>query len=121
MDTDHFIASKESREYCDILFSKLNKLIPNLQRSQSKEWCGFFKQGRSRFAYINHRKRLSRVEVWFLGDTSTLQKSNGLQVEERQPTTGGFGKQYQARFFIDAPSQIDEAVKILYEISYQKS
>jgi hypothetical protein len=121
MDTGHSLASEKSKELCDLLFSKLKKLIPDLQISPSKRWCGFFKKGLSRFAFVNHRKRLSRIEVWCLGDPEVLQKNARLHVEERKATTGGFGILYQARFFVDAPSQIDEAVHILFEISYPKS
>jgi len=118
MIPDHLLAGKKSKEFCDFLFSKLKELIPNLQRKQSKEWCGFYEQGRSQFAFINHRKRLCRIEVWCLGDPVNLKRSNKLCVEERKPSTGGFARLYQARFFIDDPSQIDEAVQILYGVSY---
>lgn len=121
MNTDHTLASDESKEFCDVLFAKLSELIPNLQRMSSKRWCGLFQQGRSRFTYVNHRKRLSRVEVWCLGNPADLKKHSKLDIEERQPTTGGFGKLYQARFFIDAHSQIENAVQTLYRVSFPNS
>ena len=121
MDDGHTFASEKSKELCNILFSKLKKLIPDLQRKQSKRWCGFFKKGRSRFAYVNHRKRLSRIEVWCLGDPVELQKNEGIHIEERKETTGGFAILYKARFFVDEPSQIDDAAHILFEVSYPKS
>lgn len=64
---------------------------------------------------------MSRIEVWCLGNPTTLQNNTHLKVEPRQPTTAGWGKDFQARFFIDSPSDVESASKVLYTISYPLS
>ena len=72
--TGHAQAALESKALCDLLFSSLAKTVPRLSRSESERWCALYREDERRFAYVNHRKRLSRVEVWCLGDPSDLRR-----------------------------------------------
>ena len=119
--SDHTDCSPESRSLCDALFSGLRGRIPQLNRSQSLRWCAFFSSARNRFAYINHRKRMSRIQIWCLGEPAVLISATNLLVELRTPTTGGFAKQFQAKFFLDDILDIDAAVQLLYDVSFRMS
>jgi len=119
--SDHMEASEESKSLCDKLYERLSKRISNLQRVETQRWCGLYQPNRNRFAYINHRKRMHRIEVWCLGDPTELQRNTTLNVKPRQPTTGGFSALFQARFFVDHPSEIETACDLLYQISYRLS
>jgi len=119
--SDHEEACDESKALCDRLFECLSQRIPNLNRVETIRWCGLYQQGRNRFVYVNHRKRMSRIEVWCLGDPAELQSITTLNVEHRQPTTGGWGELFQSRFFVDHLSEIDPACELLYQVSYRLS
>ena len=119
--SDHTEASLESTVLCDKLYECLSKCILNLKKVQKQRWCGFYQQDRKRFAYINHRKTMSRIEVWCLGDPIELQESTRLNVEPRNPSSGGFGTQFEARFFVDSISDIDSACELLFTVSYRSS
>src|SRR3990172_7049038 len=96
----HNQASDESRRMCLELYELLSKSISNLERTESQQWCGLAQSGRSKFAYINHRKRMSRIEIWCMGDPADLQRHTRLKVQKRRPTTGGFGKRIQRVFLL---------------------
>ena len=119
--SDHSESCDESRALCDALFRGLSQKISDLQASRSMRWCGFFQSGRKRFAYINHRKTMARIEVWCLGEPGELAANPSLAVVPRTPTSGGFGEQFQARFLADGPSEIDAAIELLYRLSYPLS
>lgn len=70
----HSEASYGSQHLCQKLFDNLAISIPRLKRQQTKRWCALFEPGRNRFAYVSHRKRLSRIEVWCSGDVDKLTK-----------------------------------------------
>lgn len=115
--TDHSNSCNASSKLCDQLFELLARSIPKLRRSQSMRWCGLFQEGKKRFAYIEHRKTMQRIEVWCLGDPVELNEKSSIAVYSRKPTTSGFAN-FQARFFVDSPSDINDAFQILYEVSY---
>lgn len=114
----HHSASEGSRRMCERLESTLVSRIPNLLRSESNQWCGFSQAGGSKFAYVNHRKKMHRIEIWCMGEPDELQSYTQLQVHKRQPTTGGFGKKYQARVFLDSPEYIEEVANMLFKVSF---
>lgn len=115
--SDHTEASQEARILCDLLLEELGSRIPNLKRKQSKRWCGIFQSGRKRFAYVNHRRIMSRLEIWCLGKPSDLQHKSHLRIIPRKDTNSGFGI-FQSRFFIENESQVSEAAKLLADVSY---
>ena len=119
--SDHDQSYSESQELCDALLSVLAGRIPSLRTSQSERWCGFFEEGKRRFAYVNHRKRMNRIEVWFLGEPEELSDYSASGVELRSPTTGGFGRQFQARMFLDNTQQVNEVANLLVDVSYRLS
>jgi hypothetical protein len=92
-----------------------------LQRSQSAKWCGYFEKGNKRFAYVNHRKEQNRIEVWFLGEVDDESKYPHLDIQARTPTSGGFGRDFGARFFLDSLDRIPEAGKLLLNVSHAAS
>jgi hypothetical protein len=119
--SNHDEACVESSQLCDRLFEGLSKKIPYLQKSESQKWCSYFELGKRRFAYIGHRKTARRIEIWCLGDPSVLQEKTELMIEPRKPTTGGFGEQFQSRFYLDKSSEIRSAVHLLYSISFKQT
>lgn len=117
----HHSAAEISRRMCEHLQSTLSSRIPNLIRSESTQWCGLSQAGRNRFAYVNHRKRMYRIEVWCMGDPAQLQLHTRLNVQTRQPTTGGFGERFQARVFVDSNDYIEEIAEMLFRVSFPLS
>lgn len=117
----HSESCDESRDLCDALFQRLSRRIEHLQRSQSMRWCGFFEEGRKRFAYVNHRKRMTRIEVWCMGEPDDLVKLSHLPIKPRTATSGEFGQDFQARFFVNNLSEIDSAAELLGLVSYRLS
>ena len=61
---------------------------------------------------------MSRIEVWFLGKPEELSDYSALGFELRNPTTGGFGRQFQARVFVDSASQVAPLAELLFNVSY---
>lgn len=119
--SDHTEACQESKALCDKLYEHLSRRIPNLKRAQTTRWCGLYQSDKTRFGYINHRKNMSRIEVWCLGDPAELQSNSSLKIIPREETRGGWGKGFQARFFVDDTSQIDPACDVMYQVSYRLS
>jgi hypothetical protein len=66
--SNHIEACRSSSILCESLFKCLSTRIPNLQRVEIKSWCGFFGEGKRRFAYISHRINMDRIEIWCMGD-----------------------------------------------------
>ena len=106
---------------CDELFLQLRTKITDLQRASSLRWCGFFQQGKKRFAFVSHRRRNERLEIWFLGEAESLDAYPSLNIRQRTPTSGGFGKDFKSRFYLDDTSQLEEAVDLLFNVSYHAS
>ncbi len=103
-----------SRALCDKLFEVLSKTIDGLQRTQVKTWCCYCGPSRrKRFAYVTHRVRARRIEVWFLGNTGAAPNYPGLDIRPRAPTEGTYGTNYQARFSVEDESQIAAAADLL--------
>ena len=117
----HKRASEESRRMCEALEQLLARKIANLVRSESEQWCSLNEVGRSKFAYINHRRRMHRIEIWCMGDPENLQRHTKLKVQKTLPTTGGFGDRYQARVFVDSPSYIEDVANMLMLVAYPMS
>lgn len=116
--SDHTESCSQSQDLCDALFAQLVRKIPHLQRSQSARWCALFEDGRKRFAYVTHRKRMNRIEVWCLGEFEQLEEHSDLPVKPRTPTTSGW-RGFGGRIFVDDISQIDAAAELLCQVSYQ--
>jgi len=119
--SDHAEASPDSKAICDRLFGGLSSRILNLRRVESQRWCGVYQDGRRRFAYVNHRKGMSRIEIWCLGEPEELQKRTGLTINPRNPTTGGFGAAFSSHFFVDGFADADAACDVLFAVSFRLS
>jgi hypothetical protein len=117
----HTEASYESQYLCEKLFEMLLSRIPQLNRKQTKQWCALYDFGRNRFAYVSHRKRLSRIEVWCSGDVDELKKYSSIDVIPRDEIRGGWEEKFPARFVIDDESDIPAACDLLFNISYRAS
>ena len=115
--SDHAEAGTESRELCELLYRSLAKMVPGLNHSESERWCALYREDERRFVYVNHRKRMSRLEVWCLGDPSELQRNTPLHIFPRQRTTGGFGREFQCRFFLDSRSDVEAACQLLRSLT----
>lgn len=117
----HSEACYESRVLSDSLFAHLKTKIPNLRRSETTRWCALFEEGKRRFAYVNHRKTMQRIEVWCLGAVEDFSRYPSLNVQLREPSTGGFSEDFQVRVFVDDASQTTLLADLLHSVSYQKS
>ena len=119
---NHQESCRGSRALCDGLFETLSQKVEGLQRTQVKTWCCYSGFGRrKRFAYVTHRARTGRVEVWFLGDAGAVSNYPGLGIRTRAPTEGTYGTNYQARFCVENESQIAAAADLLSRVSYPLS
>jgi hypothetical protein len=117
--SNHSEACNDSRKLCEYLFHCLAKNVPNLQRVETKSWCGFYSEGKKRF--VNHRKNMERREIWCIGEPDELQNNSNLTIELRQPTTGGFGALFKAHFFVNNISEINDVCKLLSIISFKQT
>jgi len=97
------------------------KKIPELKRNETKNWCAFYQKGRKRFAYINHRIRTSKIEVWCSGELNELVDKSKLEIFPREKIGYGWESNFPARFFLTNKNEIDSACNLLYEISYNNS
>jgi len=64
---------------------------------------------------------MSRIEVWCLGEPDTLVKYSRLHIKPRTATHGGFGRDFQARLFVNDQSEIDSVAELLHVVSYRLS
>ena len=117
----HSEASYESQQLCKKLLKKLLGYIPKIECQQTKRWCAFFVSGRNRFAYVSHRKRLSRIEIWCAGNVNELTSFSALDVIPRKKIKGGWEEKFPARFIIDDESDIHVACDLLFKVSYKAS
>jgi len=70
---------------------------------------------------MNHRKEQGRIEVWFLGEVDDESKYPNISIQARMPTSGGFGRDFGARFFLDSPRAVPEAARLLLNVSHAAS
>jgi len=120
--SDHSDSSHDSQSLCDQLHDALAQRIEGLARTMVQRWCCYHKPGRQRrFAYVTHRLRTGRLEVWFLGGTDCAPSYPSLEVRARKPTRGSFGKNYPARFLVETTAQVQDAADLLFHVSYPLS
>lgn len=117
---DHSEGCNESRTLCENLSEKLKSKIPSLKVSLSGGCCSFSVPNSRKFAYVYHRKVKTIIEVWCSGDMQDL--LNQSYVEFRpgvSRTEPGWQTNFPGRFTLDDISKIENAVSLLYEISYK--
>jgi hypothetical protein len=119
--SDHSEASYESQQLCEKLFKRLLVYIPQIESKRTKQWCTLFVPGGNRFAYVSHRKRLSRIEIWCAGDVDELTSFSALDVIPREKIKGGWEERFPARFIVDDEADIPAACDLLFNISYKTS
>jgi hypothetical protein len=112
MASDHDAANPASADLCDQLFDLLAQRVGELQRSQVGRWCCFFPQSGNRFAFVTHRKRMRRLEVWFSGGDGLQERFPQLNIRQRTPTVGGW-QGFDSRFYVDDLPQLQTAVDLL--------
>lgn len=117
----HTQASTESSSLCDLLVERLRVHIPRLECARTKRWCGLFEPGRTRFAYISHRKRSGSVEVWCAGEVLKLKNHGGVPFTPRDRIGGGWEGKFPGRFLLKTARDVDGAVRLLHEVSYRAS
>ena len=66
-----------------------------------------------------HRKKLSKIDIWCLGEATDYSVAD-LQVKQRKPTSGGFGKSFGCHVFVDS-SNIKSACDAMVQVSYPLS
>ena len=117
----HSEASSQSWSLCDQLFAALGHRIPDLQRSESKRWCGFYRRGHSRFAYISHFKSRSRIQVWPRGQAPDWARERGVSYNQRHSIESGWATNFQGRFDVGHAAEIAVASDALYRLSYPET
>ncbi len=111
----HDACHRGSASVCDGLFEALRQRIPGLSRHQTETWCAFYPPERPCFVQITHRKRQPRLDVWFLSDGPGPPQCPGLEIRERAPTSGGFGKNFKWHFFLDDARMVQRVSRFLIE------
>jgi hypothetical protein len=107
---------------CVQLFEALRQRIDGLQCRKVKTWCCYFALGRrKRFAYVTHRVRTGRLEVWALGEIQDTSVFPNLDIRPRMPTEGTWGTNYPTKFSVRDQSQVRDAVEFLFSVSYPLS
>jgi hypothetical protein len=120
--SNHADSCLGSQRLCDELCRLIAKAVPGLERAQVKNWCGLYEPGRSRFAYVNHRRRVPGLEIWCRGDTVALKKQPGIVFRERAVIPdGGWPKIFSGRFEIAAPDDLLAAANCLARVAYPAS
>jgi hypothetical protein len=117
----HSEASSGSQDLCQKLYELLSKCIPGLHCKQTKRWCALFKEGSKRFAYINHRKKMKKIEVWCSGDVDELSAHSGIHIIPRDKMRGGWEEGFPARIIIEDDSDIIHACDLLFNVSFRSS
>jgi len=120
MASDHYSSSKQSQGICDVVFGALARRIPNLERSFSMRWCGIYKHGGKRFAFVNHRKTMDGIEIWLIGDPVDLKADTNLDVRPREGTASGW-REFASRVYVDSERDALEAARLLHDYSYPSS
>jgi hypothetical protein len=120
---NHDDSCSESRRLCDELFTRLAKRIPLLERGPTEAWCGLYRDGRKRFAWVSHRKRDGRIQVWCLGDAPSFERLGpAVRYTRRQtPQKKGWGKYFQGCVDIESERELQAAVDAFFSISYDLS
>ena len=113
----HDHSGPEAATLCDRLASALRQRLPDLEVGRSQNWCCFALSGKTRFAFLKHKRRQARVEVWFAGDHELYGQENSLDIRPRQETRGGFGPTFRARFDVASAVQVQEAAELLFQVS----
>lgn len=115
----HVEACESSKDLCDKLYECLLRRIPNLRRIEGENYCALYQNNRKKFAYIRHRKKMFRIQIWPLGNPHELQKYTTLTIRPRKSLTPGWAESFTCSFFVDDVSEIDEACEPLYKVSFR--
>jgi hypothetical protein len=110
--TDHDAASRASADLCDRLYTLLGQRIERLQRSKVGRWCCSFPEGENKFAYVTHRKRKRRLEVWFAGAEGSESRFPQRDIRPRSATDSGW-QRFNFRFYVEDLSQAIAAADLL--------
>jgi hypothetical protein len=114
----HARAHSGSAALCDALYSALCKRITGLKRYSNQNYCRF---GRPRYAiaYLSHRKKAPRIEVWFRSSADEQRTEGGILIRPRRKevSVGGF-RNFGARFEISDLNQVPAACEIVCRESH---
>src|SRR5258708_5964363 len=100
----------DSKNLCDHLFAILAQKIPSLERGLTERWCGLYRDGHKRFAWVSHRKRRGRIQVWCLGDAASFERLHpGARYARRHtPQKIGWGKYFQGSCHIESERDVPD-------------
>ncbi|MCB0177254.1 MAG: HNH endonuclease [Anaerolineae bacterium] len=121
--SSHGKAKSGSRSLCLELQKDLQKTIPDLRVSESKQTCGLYEPGRNRFAYVYHRTDQDLIRVYFRGDSSVklIDPTGHIDIQVRPKIESGWEKEFPYFFVISKSTEVDLATKILLIYSYPLS
>lgn len=111
MPDDHRSACNKSAALCDELFRELKSRLKGIPIRRSARYCCF---GNPRFAWINHRKKTSRIDVWCIGESQILEdraRAKGLDFARKHSVFG------DGRFVLTKHTDISDLADILIEVS----
>jgi hypothetical protein len=116
--TAHYSACVASSALCDQIYNGLKSLIPNLERKLLNTWCALYEPGKTRLAYIQHRRTSGKVGIWCTGDLGDLLAFKKLSVVPRENFRNTWERRFPARFFVETATDVSNAIEILHKVSY---
>src|SRR5690606_15114764 len=116
--SSHFDAGHDSKRFCQMLYRNLAAKIPNMEREETEQWCSLRASGGNKFAWISHRKRMSRIEIWCAGDVQDLMRHSKIEVHPRGKIKRGWERKFPARIFVDEEADVSLAADLLYRVSH---
>ena len=105
---EHATAGEQSRSLCDALFEELERQLPNLERRKTTRQC-LLRLGNGTFAWIRHRKRQAKIEVFSLAEPEMVDQYPLLD-RRRRPSS--FAPQMRSRFFVTGKA-LGQACEVL--------
>lgn len=118
----HEKASKESQHLCQGLVEELQKILPDVSKSELKDTCALYVPGKNRFAYVYHRSEGGLIRVYFRGVGSILPAlRNQLLVQVRPKIEKGWDKEFPHFMEIDNLELLPEVAKYILENAYPLS
>jgi hypothetical protein len=117
----HKDACSGSAYLCDDLCNGLRSKILNLKCEPTPKTgvkCKLFANNGNVFAYVDHYKNRNEIKIWCRGESTRIREIIGGEFTQRATTSGGWESSFTGNFRVTEPSQIPNAVRVLFECAY---
>ena len=116
----HEVSPPESQHICDKLLHLIQKQLPNIKRKETEKTCCIFQENRSRFVYIYHLKKSSKVKIYFRSspELSFQKLPSTLHLQKRPQFEGSWEKTFPYYFDIYHSEEVQEIVDFLVKEAY---